>query len=70
MQTDKTRIAFAYPRLSREENKKGSESSSIQNQRVIIQDFCKRNGITFVREFFDDGWSSGSFESPRFKKYT
>lgn len=69
MQTDnKTRIAFAYLRLSREESKNGSESSSIQNQRVIIQDFCERNGITLVREFVDDGWSGGSFERPAFQE--
>ncbi len=66
MKTDKMILAFAYLRLSREESLGSSESSSITNQRMIISDFCKRNGILLVREFVDDGWSGGNFDRPAF----
>ena len=59
-------FAFAYLRLSREEAC-SSESSSITNQRQIIQDFCQRNGITLLREFVDDGYSGGNFDRPAFQ---
>ncbi len=66
MKTDKMIIAFAYLRLSREERENSSESESITNQRMIITDYCKRNGIILVREFVDDGWSGGNFDRPAF----
>ena len=54
MRTDKLTLGFAYLRLSNEEAQ-GGESSSITNQRMIVQNYCKQNGITLVREFVDDG---------------
>ena len=67
MRTDIRRIAFAYLRLSNEEAAEG-ESSSIQNQRMIIQDYCERNDILLVRVFSDDGWSGGNFDRPAFQE--
>ena len=67
MKTDRLILAFAYLRLSREEMQTG-ESGSITNQRMMISDYCKRNGITLVREFVDDGWSGGNFERPAFRE--
>jgi len=58
-------LGFAYLRLSNEEAQ-GGESSSITNQRMIIENYCRQNGITLVREFADDGWSGGNFERPAF----
>ena len=52
MRTDKLTLGFAYLRLSNEEAQ-GGESSSITNQRMIVQNYCKQNGITLVREFVD-----------------
>jgi len=49
-------LGFAYLRLSNEEAQ-GGESSSITNQRMIVQNYCKQNGISLVREFVDDGYS-------------
>lgn len=57
--------AFAYLRLSREEAQKG-ESSSITNQRMIVANYCRQNGISLVREFADDGYSGGNFDRPAF----
>ena len=62
----KTDIGISYLRLSDEDINKG-ESESIINQRRFINDYCKRNGITLVGEFVDDGWSGGNFERPGFQ---
>lgn len=67
MRTDICRIAFAYLRLSNEEMSEG-ESASIQNQRMIIQDFCDRSEIHLARVFVDDGWSGGNFDRPAFRE--
>ena len=44
MRTDKLTLGFAYLRLSNEEAQSG-ESSSITNQRMIVENYCKQNGI-------------------------
>ncbi len=67
MKTGKMILAFAYLRLSREELQ-GGESGSITNQRMIISNYCRQNGITLVREFADDGWSGGNFDRPAFQE--
>jgi len=61
------KIAFAYLRLSVEEAQNG-ESSSIVNQRSIIEHYCQTHGIILVRVFVDDGWSGGNFDRPGFKE--
>ncbi len=66
MKTDiNVKIAFSYLRLSNEDIEVG-ESESIQNQRRIINDFCKRMGIVLAGEYVDDGWSGGNFKRPGF----
>ena len=67
MRTDKLTLGFAYLRLSNEEAQ-GGESSSITNQRMIVQNYCRQNGITLVREFVDDGYSGGNFDRPAFQE--
>ena len=67
MRTDNLTLGFAYLRLSIEEAGKG-ESSSITNQRVIVQNYCRQNGIALVREFVDDGYSGGNFNRPGFQE--
>lgn len=66
MRTGNLTLAFAYLRLSSEEAH-SSESSSIANQRQMIQDYCRRHQITLVREFVDDGYSGGNFDRPAFQ---
>lgn len=61
------KLAFDYLRLSNEEAKNG-ESSSITNQRLIVQNYCRQNGIILVREFVDDGYSGGNFDRPAFQE--
>ena len=60
-------FAYAYYRLSREEAQK-SESTSISNQKKIVEAYCKQNGITILKFFVDDGWSGGNFERPGFQQ--
>ena len=67
MKTGRFTLAFAYLRLSNEEAQ-GGESSSITNQRMIVQNYCKQNNITLIREFVDDGYSGGNFNRPGFKE--
>ena len=62
------KLAFSYLRLSIEEEGKIGESSSIANQRMIVQNYCKQHNITIVREFVDDGWSGGNFNRPEFQE--
>ena len=67
MRTGNRMLVFAYLRLSNEEAHSG-ESASIANQRQIIQDHCRRHGLTLVREFVDDGYSGGNFDRPAFQQ--
>lgn len=60
-------FAYAYYRLSREEAQK-TESSSISNQKKIVEAYCQQNGITILKFFVDDGWSGGNFERPGFQE--
>ena len=65
MRASELTLGVAYLRLSDEEKRNG-ESSSITNQRMIVQNYCKQNGINLVREFVDDGYSGGNFNRPGF----
>ena len=67
MKADTKKIGVSYLRLSDEDLLSG-ESASITNQRRIIEDYCKNNGIFLVGEFIDDGWSGGNFERPGFQQ--
>ena len=64
---DKENIAVMYLRLSKEDGEK-TESNSISNQREIINSYVKRNQITMVKEYVDDGYSGANFDRPNFKE--
>ena len=64
---DKENIAVMYLRLSKEDGEK-VESNSISNQREIINSYVKRNQITMVKEYVDDGYSGATFDRPNFKE--
>lgn len=63
----KENIAVMYLRLSKEDGEK-VESNSISNQREIINSYVKRNQITMVKEYVDDGYSGANFNRPNFKE--
>lgn len=64
---DRVKLAVAYYRLSREEAQSG-ESSSISNQRKIVENYCKQNDIILLEQFVDDGWSGSNFQRPGFQQ--
>ena len=61
----KTKIALLYERLSRDDELSG-ESFSIQNQKIMLEDFARRNGFSRFRHFTDDGVSGTRFDRPGF----
>lgn len=66
--TNHLKLADSYLRLSDEEKKYGNEFGNVSpNQREIIRDYCKKQGIIIVSEFVDDGYSGGNFERPGFQ---
>ena len=65
------RITALYCRLSVddiEDEKEGdkAESNSIKNQKLILEDFCVKNGVTNYRFFTDDGITGTTFDRPGF----
>ena len=61
----KTKIALLYERLSRDDKLSG-ESFSIQNQKIMLEDFARRNGYLRFKHFTDDGVSGTRFDRPGF----
>lgn len=59
--------ADTYSRLSREEEHKVGESQSIENQKLIMRQYCKSHNIIIVNEFVDDGYSGATFNRPGFQ---
>ena len=63
LQTDK--ITALYCRLSQEDMQAG-ESESIQNQKKILERYCREHGITAYRHYDeDDGYSGTNFVEVR-----
>ena len=57
-----------YLRLSREDGDK-SESDSIANQRLLIENYLSdKPSLQFFREYVDDGYTGSNFERPGFIK--
>ncbi len=63
----KTKIALLYERLSRDDELSG-ESFSIQNQKIMLEDFARRNGYLRFKHFTDDGVSGTRFDRPMFNQ--
>lgn len=63
----KEKIVALYERLSREDENMG-ESYSIQNQKKLLEDYCREKGWTRFKHFTDDGISGTTFERPEFKQ--
>jgi len=57
-----------YLRLSKEDDDKVDESTSIESQRMIIESFCKFHDLDIVNEYVDDGFSGGNFDRPAFQR--
>ena len=61
------RITALYERLSRDDELAG-DSSSIANQKKMLEDYAKSNGYTNMVHFTDDGFSGGNFDRPGWKQ--
>ena len=59
--------AAIYCRLSRDEDT-NQESNSIQSQRLMLNEFAKRQGFQVVGEYIDDGFSGTNYDHPDFKR--
>ncbi len=55
-----------YERLSRDDELAG-DSSSIQTQKALLEDYAKQHGFVPFAHYTDDGWSGGNFDRPRWK---
>lgn len=60
--------AAVYARISISESKSDEDSTSIVNQKKIIEDYCEKNNIRIVDYYVDDGYSGGSFDRPAFNR--
>lgn len=58
--------AVGYLRLSRDDGEE--ESTSITNQRAIIEDWAKQHGFVITKWYIDDGYSGYSMNRPDFNE--
>ena len=58
--------AVGYLRLSRDDGE--DESTSITNQRAIIEDWAKNNGFIITEWYTDDGYSGYTMDRPDFNR--
>lgn len=61
------KITALYQRLSRDDELQG-ESSSISNQKRILEDYARKKGFANIRSYTDDGWSGTDFQRPGFQE--
>ena len=59
------KITPLYERLSRDDELQG-ESNSISNQKQMLEDFARRNGLPNPTHFTDDGITGTRFDRPGF----
>ena len=58
-----------YERLSVEDDRE-AESQSIENQRILLQDYAERNGFTPFVHISDDGYSGTKWDRPGWLELT
>ncbi len=59
-------ITALYERLSHDDDLQG-ESNSISNQKRILEDYARQQGLTNIRHYVDDGISGTRFDRPGFQ---
>ena len=60
-------LTALYCRLSVDDANDG-DSNSIQNQKEMLEKYCKENGFTNYHFYVDDGYSGTTFDRPDFQK--
>lgn len=60
-------VTALYERLSRDDDQFG-DSTSIINQKEMLEKYAKENGYKNIQHYTDDGYSGGSFDRPGWQK--
>ncbi len=63
----KHEITALYERLSHDDELQG-ESNSISNQKSILENYAKQQGMGHIVHYTDDGISGTRFDRPGFQK--
>lgn len=63
-QSSNQKITALYCRLSQEDMRQG-ESDSIQNQKLILENYARDNGFENTCVFVDDGYTGVNFAGVR-----
>ena len=63
---DFDRVTALYERLSKDDEQQG-ESNSILNQKSFLEDYARKNGMTNIKHFTDDGYTGRNFNRPGFQ---
>ena len=61
------KITALYCRLSRDDEYNG-DSMSIQNQKTLLTQYAKDNGLLNTEFFVDDGYTGTNFDRPDFQR--
>lgn len=60
--------AALYCRLSKDDDDRNGDSSSIQTQKSLLERYCRENGYLIHDFYVDDGYSGLNFERPDFQR--
>lgn len=60
--------AALYCRLSKDDDDRNGDSSSIQTQKSLLERFCRENGYLIHDFYVDDGYSGLNFDHPDFQR--
>ena len=55
------KLTILYEQLSQDDELQG-ESNSISNQKLMLEEYAKRNGLGNIRHYTDDGISGIRFD--------
>ena len=61
------KLTILYERLSVDDDRDG-ESGSIQNQKILLESYAERNGLTPFIHVCDDGYSGTGWDRPGWQK--
>lgn len=67
--TDYSKITALYSRLSvGDEDRDGGESNSIQNQKIFLENYARRQHLTNIRHYIDDDESGRFFDRSAYSR--
>ena len=60
--------AALYCRLSKDDDDRTGDSSSIQTQKSLLEDYCRGHGFLIHGFYVDDGYSGLNYDRPDFQR--